>query len=454
VAGVPQSLRREYLNDYLQHKLVLANAGPAEIEPARAYLRAAYSPLANGAWPRETAWGWTMVPFEQMAAYVSAQVDAMRTFSAVSGLAADHWGFAWAPRNTTGLSNADFAAQTGQILDRLAAAVRDSAIAHDPEVTGSGACGPGETLCAVDLPDARHNEAWRSFRAWAQAALTISGAPATIGAGIPSPPLTLSVASSVGLARSVSLSSSSAQGTFSTSPAGPWTRSLALVVSPTAPGTFYYRDTLAGSHTITASAPGVPTLTQGVTVVAGPAVAIKVTPSQSTVVAQATRRLAASATDAFGNTAASAVTWSVTPPSLGTIAAGAGGAAVFTARRVLGAGTITASADGLTGTAAITVLPGTLRIASLKATASSRGLRVLVGVADRAGRPISRATLTLVARQGDRRVFRGQVVTGSGGKALFRVRVASGCYRVVLTRAVAPGFRATGATPSRRVCRR
>ena len=132
VPGSDVSVRREYLNDYLQHKLVLAGAGPAEIEPARAYLREAYSPLANGAWPRETAWGWTMVPFEQMAAYVSAQVDAMRSFSVSAGQARDHWGFAWAPRNTTGLPNADFAAQTGQILDRMAAAIRDSGVA-DPE---------------------------------------------------------------------------------------------------------------------------------------------------------------------------------------------------------------------------------------------------------------------------------------------------------------------------------
>ena len=130
VPGSDVSSRREYLNDYLQHKLVLAGAGPAEIEPARAYLREAYSPLANGAWPRETAWGWTMVPFEQMAAYVSGQVDAMRSFSVSAGQARDHWGFAWAPRNTTGLPNADFAAQTGQILDRMAAAIRDSGVAR------------------------------------------------------------------------------------------------------------------------------------------------------------------------------------------------------------------------------------------------------------------------------------------------------------------------------------
>jgi hypothetical protein len=462
VPGVPVSTRREYLNDYLQHKLVLAGAGPATIEPVRAYLREAYSPLANAAWPRETAWGWTMVPFEQMAAYISAQVNALRFFSATSGQARDHWGFAWAPRNTTGLSNADFAAQTGQLLDRMAAAIRDSGNVVEPENPGSGACGPPgqETFCLVDLAEARHTESWRSFRAWTQATISIGNGAQTLSAGTPSAPMTITLVTPSGLpvsggaSRVVTLGSSSPQGTFSTSPAGPWTSTLTLTAAPATTVTFYYRDTLAGRHTLTASGQGVTAATQVVTVVAGPAVAIAVTPSQSTVVAQGTRRFVAAATDAFGNASASTVTWSVTPAALGTIAPGSAGSAVFTAGRLVGTGTITAGAGGLTGTAAITVLPGTLRIASLKVTPTSRGLRVIVGVADGARRPISRATLTVVVRKDDRRVFRGQAVTGSGGKALFRVRTASGCYRVVLTRAAAQGFRWTGATPSRRACRR
>ena len=40
-------------------------------------------------------------------------------FSATSAQPRDHWGFAWAPRNTTGISNADFAAQTEANFDRL-----------------------------------------------------------------------------------------------------------------------------------------------------------------------------------------------------------------------------------------------------------------------------------------------------------------------------------------------
>jgi hypothetical protein len=454
VPGVPQSLRREYLNDYLQHKLVLAAAGPEEIEPARAYLRDAYSPLANGAWPRETAWGWTMVPFEQMAAYVAAQVDAMRTFTAASGLARDHWGFAWAPRNTIGLTDADFAAQTGQILDRMAAAIRDSGTAADPEVTGSGACGESEALCAVDIAEARHNEAWRSFRAWAQSALTIGGAPTTIGAGAPSPPLSVSVASSIVVARSVSLRSSSAQGTFSTSPAGPWTSTLTLLVSPTAPGTFYYRDTLAGTHTLTASAPGVPSATQTVTVAAGPTARLAVTPSSAQVRARGTRGFTAAATDEFGNATTAPVTWRVTPTGLGSIAVGNGGRAIFTAKRLLGRGSVTAVSGTLSASAPITVTAATLRLGPLEFRPGRRTLRLVVSAVDGARRPVSATAVGVLVKLDGARHFRGRARTGSAGKVGFRMPLAQGCFTVTVTRAQAQGFRWDGRTPRNRFCRR
>ena len=62
VPGASASTRRDYLNDYLQHKLVLAGVGPPTIETARSYLQSAYSPLANAAWERDipdTAGRWS-----------------------------------------------------------------------------------------------------------------------------------------------------------------------------------------------------------------------------------------------------------------------------------------------------------------------------------------------------------------------------------------------------------
>jgi hypothetical protein len=453
VPGEAETVRREYLNDYLQHALVLASVGPETIEPARAFLREAYSPLANAAWERDAAYGWTMVDVGQMSGYVSSQVAAMRSYSASAGQTRDHWGFAWAPRNTTGMAAADFAARTGQLLDRVAVAIRDSGDLAEVEEPGSAACGADGALCAVDVVDAQHNEAWRGFRAWSQSALTIT-APAPIPAGTPSAALTVSIASSVAAPITATLRSSSAQGTFSTSPVGPWTPTLSLSVAPTAPGTFYYRDTLAGRHTLTVSAPGVTAGTQSVTVTAGPAASISIAPTASQVRARNSRRFTATTADAFGNAAPAMVTWTVSPTALGTISPRSDGTATFTAGRVLGTGTITASAGTLTRSAALAVTAASMRIASLTAAPTSRGLRVLVGVLDGARRPISKAELTLVVTQDGRRVFRGRGVTGSGGKVLFRVRTGSGCFRAAVVRAKAQGFQWTGRVPQRSVCRR
>ena len=458
VPGEPNPVRREYLNDYLQHMLVLANAGPTAIETARSFLQASYRPLANAAWPRDSGWGWTMVPVDQMAPYISAQVDAMRYFTATTGQARDHWGFAWAPSNTTGLSSADFATQTGQLLDRLAASIRDSAEATDPETSGTGACGPpgAETLCNVDIPEASHKAAWRSFRAWTQSTLTIAAPSTPIEAGVESPPLTVSVAASVAAPITVSLRSSSPQGTFSASIAGPWTPTLALSVAPAAPATFYYRDTLAGQPTLTASAPGVTAATQTLTIAPGPAGRVEIAPTDVRVQARGTRRFVATPTDSYGNVATTKVTWYVRPPGFARLAPGPDHSATFTAGRVLGTGKVLASVSSIIGKAyaTVTVVPARLRIASLKVAPTANGLRALVGVTDGAGRPISKAALTLAVSQAGRRVFTGRGVTGSGGKALFRVRARVGCFRVFVDRARAQGFQWTGPTPRRSVCRR
>jgi hypothetical protein len=462
VPGEAVSVRREYLNDYLQHPLVLATAGPATIEPARSFLQATYSPLANATWPREGGWGWTMVPVDQMSAYISSQVDAMRYFTATTAQARDHWGFAWAPSNTTGMSASDFAAQTGQLLDRLAAAIRDSAEATNPETGVTGACGPpgADTLCNVDIAGAFHNAAWRSFRTWTQPLLTIVPPTQTVAAGTASAPSTVTLTTAAGTPvtsgapLTVTLRSSSSRGTFSTSPTGPWTPTLALSVAPGVSGTYYYRDTLAGSAMITASALGATAGTQTVTVTAGPAVQLVVAPTAGHLRARETRRFVASTTDAFGNAASAKVTWRVAPPAFGRIAPSADGGATFTAGRVVGTGRVIASAGPLRASASVGVSPGSLRIAALTAAPTSRGLRVLVSVRDGARRPISKAALTVVVSEGARRVFRGRAITGSGGNAVLRVRAGAGCFRVVVDRAKAQGFQWTGATPRRSICRR
>jgi hypothetical protein len=455
VPGEDTSTRREYLNDYLQHPLVLAGAGPAEVEPARSFLRAAYSPLANGAWPRETAWGWTMVPADQMAAYISAQVDALRSFSVAAGQSQDHWGFAWAPRNTTGVSDSEFAAQTSLLLDRLAAAIRDSSGGIDPVTGRTGACGPDDTLCALDLTEATHNEAWRNFRTWSQSTLTIGPVPATLVAGVASPPLQLSVQAAGTRPFVVTLRSSSPAGAFSTSPAGPWAPSLTLTISPGAVLTFSYRDTRAGRATLQASAPGTTQTTRDVTIVAGPATRVGVTPASRTIRARGEVTLTSTATDAYGNVASAGVNWSVSPSALGRLLRPRGDSVVFQAGRVLGKATVTATAKGATASSAATVVvgPGALRIGGVTFRRTGRGIEATVTTVDGARRPVSLTKLTVVVQLDGHRVARARVVTGAAGKARVLAPAGdAGCYSVSVTRAVAQGFVWNGKTPRNRFC--
>jgi hypothetical protein len=460
VPGEAVSVRREYLNDYLQHKLVLATAGPSAIEAARTFLQSAYSPLANAAWPRETNWGWTMVPVEQMSAYISAQVDAMRLFTATTGQTRDHWGFAWAPSNTTGMSAGDFAAQTGQLLDRLASAIQTSGAATDPETSGSGACGPpgDESQCSVDIPGATHNGAWRSFRTWTQPLLTISPPAQAVAAGAPSAPSTVTLTTNAGTpvtagpAVTVTLSSSSSQGTFATTPDGPWTPTLALSVGPGVAATFYYRDTLAGSWTVTAAAAGATAGTQTVTVTTGPPARVVLEAGPIGVPVRASRAFSATVRDAFGNAVTANLAWSVTPRTLGTIA-GKGSTATFTAGRVPGKGAVTAAAGpSIAARAPVQVFPAPLRVRLLTAKATGRGILAVVATVDLSGRPVSGSRLEVAAEGSNRRVRAGGT-TGAAGKARIALAVGPGCYAVTITRVHSQGFVWNGQTPRKRVCR-
>jgi len=468
VPGVPTSVRRDYLNDYLQHELVLAGVGPPTIETARSYLQTAFSPLANAAWERETGYGWTMVPSEQMAGYVSAQIHALRFFSATSGQSQDHWGFAWAPRNAAGIPAADFAAQSGLVLDRLAAAVRDSGDTLDPADPGSAACGPpGQNVwCVGDLEGARPTEAWKSFRAWTQPVLTFGTPAQTIPAGSPSAAMSLALVTSSGLPvttptpLAVTLSTSSPQGAFSTSPAGPWSSTLSLTIAAGV-GTgadFYYRDTRAGSNVLTASAAGATSGTQTVTITPGAVAAVTITPASATVRARASQRFAAAGTDAYGNAVQVAAAWSLIPRTLGTIAPRTDTATTFTAGRMLGTGAVTAAIASETATisaaASVSVTPGRLRIGSIRYRSRKKTVLVTVSAVDAAGRPVSLAVVSVLVRRDGRGYFSTRAATGAAGRTVYRVPAQrGGCFTTTIRSVSAAGFAWNGRTPRNRFCK-
>jgi hypothetical protein len=271
VPGSPLTARRDALNEYLQHELTLARAGGDFAATARSFLEAAYSPLANAAWQWDSAYGWTAAGVDQMQHFVSAQTYALRHADAAAARARDHWGFAWAPRNGTAMPPGDFTAQTGAILERLGAAIRDSA-SGEP---GLGACSSG--WCAGEIPGAWFNAAWSTFAVWTTQALVFTTPPQPLTAGVPSAPMSVQLqaegaAQTAAAPLSVTLTSTSASGTFAVTPAGPWAPTLAVTI-PAGGSTsqsFHYLDAAPGTVTVIASAPNVLSGTQTLVVAAPP----------------------------------------------------------------------------------------------------------------------------------------------------------------------------------------
>jgi hypothetical protein len=266
VPGADATARRDALNQYLQHELTLARAGPQSAATARSFLESAYSPLANAAWNWESAFGWTAVAHDLMQHYVSAQMFALRHADAAGARSRDHWGFAWAPRNGGAVPAGDFTAQTGAILDRLAAAIRDSGTG-DP----AGACNPG--WCAGDLGGAAFNPAWSTFAVWSTQALVFATPPQTVRAGAPSAPIAIQLQSqgapaAAAVPLAVGLTSTSPTGLFSFAPGGPWAATLNVTIAAggTTSQAFYYLDPTPGAATLIASALDVLGTTQTVVI--------------------------------------------------------------------------------------------------------------------------------------------------------------------------------------------
>lgn len=458
VPGTTAQQRRDYLNDYLQAEHVLARVAPPTVEPARTYIQSAYAPLASAAWSWDTGYGWSAIPYDQMQSFVSLQVYALRAYSVSLGQPQDHWGFAWAPRNV-GLSAADFASQSGLILDRMAAAIRDSAAVSNPADPGIEAC---TNTCGSEYPGGSFTEVWKSFRTWTQPLLSFTSAPQTIAAGTPSGPMSLALLNATGAVQAaqapiaVTLSSSSVRGQFSLAPTGPWTPTLAFLIPQggSAAGPFYYLDTRAGSNTITAAAAGVTSGTQAVTVLPGAAISLKVQAIPRAVPAGESATLTALGTDQYGNAFPIPAAWSVDPPGLGRLSPRTGSSVQFDAGARGGKGTVTATAAGLAATAALTVGPGPLEVASIRyGIGAAKTLLVTVSLVNLSGRPVRDAFVSVVVRRRGYPYFVGHKATGTNGRATFRVNKKPGCYRTTVTRVNANGYRWDRATPVNTFCK-
>ena len=178
----------------------------------------------------------------------------------------------------------------------------------------------------------------------------------TVTAGDTSGPYNVQLSQPAASSTSLSLSSNSANGQFSTSPTGPWAATITLVVAAnsSASPSFYYEDTSAGNPILTATASGYANATQTETVTAAALASLTISPANPKVKIGSPVTFTAAGTDRYGNTVAVSPSWNVTP-NLGSFSPTTGTRTTFSATST-GNGTITATSGSVTGATAVTVI--------------------------------------------------------------------------------------------------
>ena len=262
---------------------------------------------------------------------------------------------------------------------------------------------------------------------------TTSSSGTTLTAGGTAGPFTVDLSTAApktGL--TVTLSTTSSGGRFSTSASGTFLSTLDLSVaagSTTSPS-FYYYDTVAGSPTVTATATGWSSATLSLTVSPGPLAKLAISPSTASVAEGGTVSFSATGTDAYGNPVTVDPSWSVTSASLGTFSPTTGASTTFTASTtVTGTGTVTATTGTVSATAKVTVTSlESMTVTVTHGTVSKKGPRYHVPLTVDAttsslGTPVAGATALLVVFSGSTcsgtPVATGTGTTGANGKVTF-----------------------------------
>jgi hypothetical protein len=438
VPGASLTTRRDELNAWLQHPETLAAAGPPEIATAESFLQAAYSPLANAAWryPAGSGFGMTDVPTAQMQDYVSAQVYAARS-------AGDNFGFAWSPKQPDGVSTTDFAGDSGALMTRLAAAIHDAAT-----IPGAACAG----TCTTSIGGASFNEGWKIFGSWSTEALVFANPSAStvVGSAVP---LTVRL-QLAGVIRpdtqpvTVTFTTTSSRGGFSTGATGPWTKTLAVPIPVGGTDAFvYYRDTKAGTPTISAAAQGRAGVQTLVRVQPGSVARLAVKPSAAALGAGQRRRFTATAVDAFGNSVAVVPQWSA---SGGKVSAASGASTVFTATRP-GKARITATAGTARGSAVVNVA-ATVRVTRVAYAVAGGRLNVSLLVVDWRRHRVGHASVRLALRRNGRWLSTVTLRTDARGLASFARSARRGCYSVWIARLFKRGYAWNRVTPKNGSC--
>ncbi len=172
----------------------------------------------------------------------------------------------------------------------------------------------------------------------------------------------------------VSLTSTSAGGAFSATGGTTFSKTLTVTVAAgTTTASFSYKDTVAGSPTLTASSSGWTQGSRSVTVSAGTPISIAVSPTTASLAEEATQTFTATGTDQYGNTVPVDASWGTTG-TIGTVTAGPATTTTLTAGTTAGSGTVTATYGSLSAHATVTVTSTpTLAVSVSAGSVSSRG---------------------------------------------------------------------------------
>jgi hypothetical protein len=239
-----------------------------------------------------------------------------------------------------------------------------SGASPDPAATGTA----GTVWLANQYNLANGSTSSTAWRTWIFAVTPTSAAtpPAslsfvsgqqTLTAGQPSAAMQLGLSPAQPSPVSATISSSSQQGQFATSTAGPWSSTLQVTIpaAQTTGPSFYYQDTKAGSPTLTASASGITGTSQTETVVAAALAAITISPGSASVKVGGTQGFTAGGTDQYSNpVGVSGAVWSTNVPG-GSLSPSTGSSTTFTAGSTPGSGTVTAAVGAVTKSATVTV---------------------------------------------------------------------------------------------------
>jgi len=151
VPGTTLADRSAYLDDYFQHGSRLASGGDGPTEAARAFLAGAYTPLGNASYRQfgpdpvtGIGIGYTDIGLTGVQNFVSTQAYALRSSTPT------RFGFAVVP-------SIPAPPETTSIEDQIAQSIQGSE--SDP----LGACGPSLQWCDTDVAGAQFNDAWKAF---------------------------------------------------------------------------------------------------------------------------------------------------------------------------------------------------------------------------------------------------------------------------------------------------